>query len=56
MARMTVTVRVRVAWWFEWYALGVVLMARLMQTEPDPDKVTGWARRAIKVQVEQTDG
>lgn len=48
---MTITLRLRFAWWLRWYLTGVVLTARLSGLEPDPSKVAGWVRRAARVQV-----
>lgn len=55
MASITINVTVRIAWWWRWYAFGVVMVARLMQTEPDPAKVQAWARRAVKVVLSDVD-
>lgn len=52
----TINLRIKVAWWFQWYAVGVVGVARLMNADPDPVKVERWARRAITVTVVRDDG
>jgi hypothetical protein len=51
MASITLNFRIKVAWWWKWYAFGVVVVARLMGTEPDLDKLEDWAQRAITVTV-----
>lgn len=43
--------RVRVAWWFHWYAQGVILVARLTGLRPDREKVMAKAAAAVSIQV-----
>lgn len=47
----TVTVQVRVAWWFKWYMTGVIMMCRFTGLNFDEAKVRRYIRRALKVRV-----
>lgn len=51
MAQLKCKLRVRLAWWWPWYAFGVAVVAVLMNREPDMDKVGAVALRATKVEV-----
>lgn len=47
----TLTAKIKVAWWWESYACGVITMARLTGLEPDHEKVTAWAKRAVSIEI-----
>lgn len=49
MARGTISVEVRVAWWVRWYVAGVSLFCKLTGLEPDLAKVLATAERGITV-------
>lgn len=49
MARITVKLSLRVAWWVRWYLAGVVIAARLTGATPDMTKVEQWIRRGLTV-------
>ncbi|WP_176463956.1 hypothetical protein [Bordetella genomosp. 11] len=49
MAANTCEVTFRMAWWWRWYASGVILTAALTGLEPDADRATAVARRAIRI-------
>ena len=49
MARATVTLTVKVAWWVRPYLYGVVLMSRLTGFEPDLDKVEVVVLKGLRV-------
>ncbi len=51
MARHTVTISVRVAWWVRWYLSGVALAAQITGATPDAAKVTRWIWRGLSVRV-----
>lgn len=44
-------IRVTFAWWLKPYLFGVILVANLMQLEPDWQKVERMVCRAIKLRV-----
>lgn len=44
-----ITLVVGFAWWWRWYVRGVVLTAWLTGCDPDPDRLTYWAGRAVRV-------
>lgn len=49
METRAVTVEITVAWWFGWYVATLMLVAALMCTEPDPEKLARVLLRAIRV-------
>lgn len=51
MAARKIKLRVRMAWWWKYYAFGVAVVAVLMDRTPDPDKVSAVALRAARVEV-----
>jgi hypothetical protein len=51
MSRATIRIEVCVAWWLHWYLLGVAWMSWLSGMQPDPEKVSYWAGKAIKAKV-----
>lgn len=54
MAMVTLQAKVKIAWWWKYYAYGVITMARLTGLEPDESKVTAWAKRAVSIQIIQS--
>lgn len=53
MDRITVTLQVKIAWWWPAYVAGIRLMHWLTGLEPDPVKVEHWAKRAVSIRVEK---
>lgn len=51
MAQIKVTLRVRMAWWWKWYAFGVAVVAVLTNSDPDYEKVRAYALKATRVTV-----
>lgn len=51
MAKLTLRAKVKFAWWWKFYVVGVVAMARLTGLEPDYEKVTAWAKRAVSIEI-----
>lgn len=49
----TITIRVRVAWWFHPYVKTLAFFAWLMQSQPDMDKFHALVMRATSIEVEQ---
>lgn len=49
MAKITIRATLHVAWWWKWYAFGVLLLSDVTGLEPDPDKVNYWAKRAVTI-------
>lgn len=49
MARITVKLSLRVAWWVRWYLAGVAIAARLTGATPNTAKVERWIRRGLSV-------
>jgi hypothetical protein len=47
MATMKITFRL--AWWFKYYLQGVTFMCAITGCEPDIDKVSYWAGKALRV-------
>lgn len=47
----TLIAEVKFAWWWKFYVAGVVAMARLTGLEPDYEKVTAWAKRAVSIEI-----
>jgi hypothetical protein len=43
-----IEVTVTMAWWWRWYASGVILTAALTGLEPDAHRVTAMAWRAVR--------
>ena len=52
MATKQIQARVHVAWWLKWRLCGVVLVARTMGMQPDPDKVGSMVAKSIKITFE----
>jgi len=46
----SVTVKVKIAWWFKFYVYGMVIGA-LTRCQPDQKKLAYWCKRAIKLKV-----
>lgn len=51
MAAVKLQAKVKIAWWFKFYAFGVIVMSRLTGLEPDEAKVTAWAKRAVSIKI-----
>lgn len=51
MARVSLELTVRVAWWVRWYLAGVLLVARLAGLEPNWIKVLAAVERGIRMDV-----
>lgn len=51
MATVTVTIVCRQRWWLKYYLAGVVAVAHVTGREPDPERVSHWIDRGIKVEV-----
>ncbi|MNW18161.1 hypothetical protein D3C71_2176060 [compost metagenome] len=51
MSAIKCRLRVRMVWWWKYYAFGVAVVAVLMNRTPDPDKVSAMAIRAARVEV-----
>lgn len=51
MSNVTLQAKVKIAWWWKYYAYGVITMARLTGLEPDESKVTAWAKRAVSIEI-----
>jgi hypothetical protein len=51
MAQSTLTITIKMAWWWRFYAYGVITMSLLTGLEADEDKIRYWIRKAMKVQV-----
>lgn len=49
MATQTITIRIRVAWWFSWWLAAVLLFANLMGMEPDPNRILAMLAKAIRI-------
>ena len=49
MARATITLTVKVAWWVRPYLYSLVLMSRLTGLEPDLDKVEAVVLKGLRV-------
>lgn len=49
METQTSTIEITVAWWFSWYIATLMLVAALMCTEPDPEKLASVLLKAIRV-------
>lgn len=49
--RLTLHVRVCVAWWWPIYAAGVKSLCALTGRAPDPLTVHYWARRAVRLKL-----
>ena len=43
--------KVKFAWWWRLYVAGVVLMASITGMQPNYEKVTAWANRAISIKI-----
>ncbi|WP_273861937.1 hypothetical protein [Pseudomonas sp. LA5] len=54
MARSTLTVTIRMAWWVKPYLYGVLLTARLTGRQPDPDRVGAWVQRGMTMTMSET--
>lgn len=52
MAKSTLTMKVRVAWWLKWYLRGVALTCQLTGMDFDEAKVRRYIRRAVTVKVD----
>ncbi|WKN20827.1 hypothetical protein [Azotobacter vinelandii] len=52
MDKVTVTMQVKIAWWWPAYVAGVHLMSWLTGLDPDMAKVERWVRQAVSVRVE----
>jgi|GEM_PF-2100511 len=50
-AKLVLTVRVRLAWWWPLYSNGIVVMVWLTGLEPDLARVHAAARRAVRVSI-----
>lgn len=53
MVCVSIRIEVRLAWWLRWYLLGVFCMSRITDHQPDPDKITYWAGKAVRTKVIQ---
>lgn len=51
MARSTLTVTIRMAWWVKPYLCGVLLTAWLTGRQPDPDRVGAWVQRGMTMKM-----
>lgn len=51
MAKVTIKATVKVAWWWKYYAGCVVLMSRITGLQPDVQKVSYWATRAVTIKL-----
>lgn len=49
MAISKLTLKVKVAWWFKYYAFGVILLNHPFGLDPNWEKVDYWTRKACKV-------
>lgn len=49
--RLTIIIRVRVAWWWWAYVTGVQITSAITGRQPDPLKVMHWASRAVTAKV-----
>lgn len=46
---ITITIKIKIAWWVRWYIAGVSLRALLTGLEPDFEKVARTVRRGLRV-------
>ncbi|MGP5106681.1 hypothetical protein [Pseudomonas helleri] len=51
LAKLTLTLNVRVRWWFLAYLQGVSLTSIITGLEPDPAKLEFWIKRGLKIEV-----
>jgi hypothetical protein len=54
MAKITITGKVKIAWWLKPYFYGVAAMSALTGLDPDWEKVTRVIDRAISFKFEST--
>jgi hypothetical protein len=54
MAAVTLSIRVRMAWWFRIYIWGIFAAAYFCNCEPDPERVEYWANKALRCTLEST--
>jgi hypothetical protein len=47
----TITVQIRVRWWFPLYVSGLRLMVHLTEMEPDEEKLQAVCRKAVYTKV-----
>lgn len=52
MATVTLQAKVKIAWWWKFYAYGVITMARLTGMQPDSEKVGYWFKKAVTIHFE----
>ncbi|WP_177332424.1 MULTISPECIES: hypothetical protein [Pseudomonas] len=48
---MTATIVCRHRWWLKFYLAGVLAMAQMTGREPNPERVSYWVVRGLKVEV-----
>jgi hypothetical protein len=49
MVISSMTVSIRLAWWFKWYMRAIIAMSRLTGLPPNEERVLYWAMKAISV-------
>lgn len=49
MARVNLVVSVKICWWLRAYLCGVALISDITGLDPDPEKVSFWLRRGVRV-------
>ena len=42
-------VKIKIAWWFRYYLIGLVFLCRFMGAEPDEKRIEYWLRKAITI-------
>lgn len=50
MAKVSITIRVKVKWWLKLYLSGLSMVCWLTGNEPDWDKVNAWVERGIELE------
>ena len=48
----TVNVETRLAWWWHWYATGLILFCQIFRTIPNLERVGRMTARAIRVPID----
>lgn len=46
---VSMTIKVRIAWWVRWYISGVALCSLLTVLEPDMEKIKAKVMKGVKV-------
>ena len=49
MTMVSMTIKVRIAWWVRWYISGVALCSLLTVLEPDMEKVKATAMKGVRL-------